>query len=186
MADAPRLRLFVALELPAAARGTLAAFREAEADPAVWRPVRDEALHLTLAFLGMRPAEDVAAIAGVLERGAGAAPPLALGPALLLPPRRARALCAEVADPGGALAALQARVSDGLAAVGVYEAERRPFRAHATVARLRAGARAPRQARTAGPEPLEFHGETLTLYRSRPQRGGAVYEALSRVPLPRS
>ena len=39
MADS--LRLFVALELPGPAREALAAFRD-RADPAVWRPVRDE------------------------------------------------------------------------------------------------------------------------------------------------
>jgi RNA 2',3'-cyclic 3'-phosphodiesterase len=180
---AERLRLFVALELPDAARDALAAFRDAAADPAVWRPVRDEALHLTLAFLGHRPAEEVAPVSAALERSAGEAPPLALGPALLLPPRRARVLCVEVADRSGELARLQARVAAALVAAGVYEAERRPFRAHATVARLRAGARSPREPPEAGPPPLEFRGETLTLYRSRPQRGGAVYEPLARVPL---
>ena len=180
---AERLRLFVALELPAAAREALAAFCDTAADPAVWRPVRDEALHLTLAFLGHRPAEDVAVVSAALERCAGEAPPLALGPALLLPPRRGRMLCAEVADRSGDLGRLQARVSAALEAAGVYEAERRPFRAHATVARLRPGARPPREPPAEGPSPLEFRGETLTLYRSRPQRGGAVYEALTRVPL---
>ena len=54
-----KLRLFVALDLPAPARAALAAFRAAAADPAVWRPVPDEALHLTLAFLGHRPEADV-------------------------------------------------------------------------------------------------------------------------------
>ena len=183
MAEPVGLRLFVALELPPAAREALAAFRDAAADPAVWRPVRDEALHLTLAFLGARPSEDVVAVSAVLERCAGEAPLLELGRALLLPPRRARVLCAEVADRSGALGALQARVAAALVEAGVYEAERRPFRSHATVARLRSGARSPREPPAAGPPPLAFRGETLTLYRSRPQRGGSVYEALARVPL---
>ena len=180
---AERLRLFVALDLPAPARAALAAFRDAEADPAVWRPVSDKALHLTLAFLGHRDAGDVARVQAVLEGCAGRAPALELGAALLLPPRRARVLCAEVADGGGGLAALQTCVSDGLAAASVYEPEKRPFRAHATVARLRAGARPPRAARTPGPEPVAFRGEALTLYRSRLRRGGAAYEPLCRVPL---
>jgi 2'-5' RNA ligase len=185
MARPEKLRLFVALDLPAAARAALAAFRDAEVAAAgdVWRPVRDEALHLTLAFLGHRPEDDVALIAPVLEGCAGEAPPLALGAALLLPPRRARVLCASVADGEGVLAALQARVSAGLSDAGVYEPETRPFRAHATVARLRSGARPPRAAATEGPEPLAFHGEALTLYRSSLRRGGAQYEPLSRVPL---
>jgi 2'-5' RNA ligase len=174
------LRLFVALELPAAASAALVAFRDAAADPAIWRPVATEALHLTLAFLGRRPATDVALIEPILRAAAGPAPRLALDGAVLLPPRRARVLCAALDDPDGTLAELQARVSDDLAAAGVYVAEKRPFRAHATVARLRPRERAPR-AVEAAPEPLEFHGESLTLFVSRLHPHGARYEPLVRV-----
>jgi 2'-5' RNA ligase len=178
---APR-RLFVALELPEAARSALVAFRDAAADPAIWRPLAPEAIHLTLAFLGRRPAEDVATAGRALRDAAGPAPRLALDGALLLPPRRARVLCASLADPDGTLGALQARVSDGLAAAGVYVPEKRPFRAHATVARLRPAARAPRSLDVA-PESLEFAGEALTLFESRLHPHGARYEALERVKL---
>jgi RNA 2',3'-cyclic 3'-phosphodiesterase len=179
---ADRLRLFVALELPAAARAALVAFRDAAAEPAIWRPVAAEALHLTLAFLGRRPADDVAAIEPILRAAAGPAPRLALAGAVLLPPRRARVLCAALDDPDGTLAELQARVSDGLAAAGVYVPEKRPFRAHATVARLRPRERAPRTVSTT-PEPLEFRGEALTLFVSRLHPHGARYEPLVRISL---
>jgi 2'-5' RNA ligase len=182
MADS--LRLFVALELPGAARSALAAFRD-RAEPSVWRPVRDEALHLTLAFLGHRPPDDVDVVAGVLRSVPAEAVPLTLGAGLLLPPRRARVLCADVTDVSGALGSLQAAVSDGLAAAGVYEPEKRPFRGHATVARLRSGARAPR-AIDDSPEPVAFSGGPLTLFRSRLSRGGAAYEPLVQVELPHS
>jgi RNA 2',3'-cyclic 3'-phosphodiesterase len=173
------VRLFVALDVPPDARRALAEFRDAAADPAVWRPVADEALHLTLAFLGHRPEDDVAAAEAVLAGVPDAAPPLRLAGALLLPPRRARVLCAAVEDPQGVLAALQAAVSDGLEAVGLYTPERRPFRPHATVARLRTGARPPRTVE-AEPEELAFPGAAVTLYRSRLGRAGARYEALAR------
>jgi RNA 2',3'-cyclic 3'-phosphodiesterase len=177
------LRLFVALDLPAPAREALLAFRDAAADPDIWRPVAPEALHLTLAFLGWRPPGDVAAIDRVLAAEAGSpAPHLALGAALLLPPRRARVLCAELADPDGTLAALQARVAAGLEAAGVYVPEKRPFRAHTTVARLRPRVRAPRTV-AAAPAPLSFHAEAVTLYVSHLHRAGARYEALSGAPL---
>lgn len=176
------LRLFVALDLPAPARAALAGFRAAAADPAVWRPLADEALHLTLAFLGHRPEDDATTVATALRSAAGPAPRLALGGAVLLPPRRPRVLCADVRDPDGELAALQGRVSAALAAAGVYRPEARPFRAHATVARLRPGARPPRRV-DAAPEPLEFEGEAVTLYVSRLHPHGARYEALSRVSL---
>ena len=179
---AAHLRLFVALELPREARDALVAFRDAAADQDVWRPVPDESIHLTLAFLGRRPATDVSAIDGILHAAAGPAPRLAFTGALLLPPRRARVLCASLADPDGTLADLQARVSEGLAAAGVYVPEKRPFRAHATVARLRPHARPPRTV-DATPEPIEFTGDALTLFESRLHPRGARYEPLVRLQL---
>ena len=179
---AAHLRLFVALEFPAAARDALVAFRDEAADPDVWRPVKDEMIHLTLAFLGRRPESDVPVIDGILHAAAGPAPRLALADALLLPPRRARVLCASITDHDGTLAEMQSRVSDGLAAAGVYVPEKRPFRAHATVARLRPRARPPRTV-DAAPEPLEFAGEALTLFVSRLHPQGARYEPLVRLEL---
>jgi 2'-5' RNA ligase len=172
------LRLFVALDLPDAARAALARFRDAAADPALWRPLPETSFHVTLAFLGHRPEGDVERVASVL-RGLESwdAPELALGDGLLLPPRRGRVLTVALADPGGALGALQAAVSGGLAAADLYEPEARPFRPHVTVARLRSGARAPRTLDGA-PEALSFTAGPVTLYRSRLRRGGAVYEPL--------
>jgi 2'-5' RNA ligase len=185
VSDSPeprRLRLFVAADLPAPVRAALAAFRDA-ADPAVWRPVPDEALHVTLAFLGHLPEDAPDTAARVLDRAAGPAPRLILAGPLLLPPRRGRVLCAALADPDAALAALQRRVSDGLEAAGLYTPEKRPFRAHATVARLRSGARSPRDLPDGlALEPLEFHVAAVTLYRSHLGRGGARHEVLHRVP----
>lgn len=175
-------RLFVALELPAPARAALVAFRDAAADPEIWRPIAPDAIHLTLAFLGRRPETDVPTIEGILRAAAGPAPRLALDGALLLPPRRARVLGASLADLDGTLADLQGRVSEGLAAAGVYVPEKRPYRAHATVARLRPRARAPRSI-DAAPESLEFAGEALTLFESRLHPHGARYEPLVRLIL---
>ena len=175
---APRLRLFVALDLPGAARAALARFRDAAADPAVWRPLPEASFHVTLAFLGHRPEAEVDRVAAAL-RGLEPWRPLAaaLGDGLLLPPRRARVLTVALADPAGVLGALQAEVSAGLAAAGLYQPEARPFRPHVTVARLRSGARPPR-ALDAAPEALSFTAGAVTLYRSRLGRGGAVYEPL--------
>jgi 2'-5' RNA ligase len=58
----------------------------------------------------------------------------------------------------------------------------RPYRPHATVARLRPDAKA-RRGELAGPEPVEFRGEALTLYRSQLRREGARYEPLASFPL---
>jgi 2'-5' RNA ligase len=168
------LRLFVALDLPDPVREALAALRP---DPAVWRPVAPESLHITLAFLGSRPSEDVPVIEPVVF-DEGAAPRLALGDVLLLP----RVLTVAIEDPDGTLATLQARVSSALTAAGVYTPAKRPFRPHVTVARLRPRTRAPREA--ALPiDRLQFSGEAVTLYASRLHPSGARYEPLSRARL---
>ncbi|WP_037498217.1 RNA 2',3'-cyclic phosphodiesterase [Solirubrobacter soli] len=174
------LRLFVALEIPEEIRDVLSALGAA-ADQAVWRPVAREALHVTLAFLGNRPPEDVDAIAPIVA-AEHAAPELALDKVLLLPPRRARVLTVALADPTGALAALQSRVSTALGAAGVYTPETRPFRPHVTVARLRPRARPPRNA-TSQLDRREFGATAVTLYASRLHPGGARYEALTRATL---
>jgi 2'-5' RNA ligase len=177
-----KLRLFVALDLPAPAREALAAFRAAVADPAVWRPVSDEALHLTLAFLGHRPEADVERITAVLQAAPAVAPRLTLGRALGLPMRRPRVLTAAIVDHDGTLADLQAWVSRELAAHDLYAPEAREFRPHATVARLRPDARVA-GGKLPGPAPVTFYGEALTLYESKLRRGGARYEPLARLPL---
>jgi RNA 2',3'-cyclic 3'-phosphodiesterase len=179
---AARVRLFAALELPRPAVDALVAFASTAADPDVWRRVREESLHVTLAFMGARDPEAVEPAAAALRAAAGPAPRLALEGALLLPPRRPRVLGAALGDPGGTLGALQARVSGGLAAAGLYTPEARPFRPHVTVARLRAGARAPREV-AAAPPPLRFTATLLTLFASRLHPSGARYEPLARVEL---
>ena len=173
-----RLRLFVALDLAPGAVAALAAFRDAAADPAVWRPLDAATFHVTLAFLGHRPEAEVEAVRAVLDGLAPREPAaLALGDGLLLPPRRARVLTVALEDASGALGALQAEVSAGLEAAGVYTPEARPFRPHVTVARLRPGARAPREL-DAAPERVAFRAGPVVLYRSHVGRGGATYEPL--------
>jgi len=91
-------------------------------------------------------------------------------------------LASDLTDLDGTLTDLQARVSDRLAAAGVYTPETRPYRAHATVARLRPRARPPR-AIDSDPDPIEFAGEALTLFESRLHPHGARYEPLVRLRL---
>jgi 2'-5' RNA ligase len=166
------IRLFVALDVPAPVRARLAAFAP---DDETWRPLGAERLHLTLAFLGSRPEEDVERIAPLL--GADAAPRLALGRTAVL----GRVLAVDVEDLDGTLGPLQARLSEALEALGVYTPERRPFRPHVSIARLRPRARARRPAGDV--ERLEFAGEAVTLYASRLNPSGARYEAMARSPI---
>lgn len=167
-------------------RAALAAWgeRAAAADGAL-RAVGAEALHLTLAFLGERPEEDVEALRAVVHRAAGPVRALSLGEPLWLAPRRPHVLSVAVHDGDGALAGVQAAVVGGLGAAIGFEAEARPFRPHVTVARVRHGARPRRAALPRPPDvsPAVFAGEALTLLRSRLGRGPARYEALERILL---
>jgi 2'-5' RNA ligase len=167
------VRLFVALDLPAPARDALTAFRDA-ADAEVWRPVPETSFHVTLAFIGHREAADVARCTVALDAlELPAAPPLALGPAVVL----SRVLAVAVEDPTGGLGAVQAAVAAALAEAGVYEPEARRFRPHVTVGRLRKGARPGRRS-DAAPSPVPFAGGAVVLYRSILGRGPANYEPL--------
>jgi 2'-5' RNA ligase len=178
MSEERPLRLFVALDLPDGIRDTLAAAGTA-ADRDAWRAVAPASLHLTLAFLGSRPPGDVAAIARVLDAEADSpAPRLSARSVLLLPPRRPRVLTVALDNPDGTLAALQQRVSDGLQTAGVFTPEKRAFRAHITVARLR-----PRSRTAPAPsvdlDPAPFIADRLTLFQSQLHPKGARYVALA-------
>jgi RNA 2',3'-cyclic 3'-phosphodiesterase len=175
-------RLFVALELPAPVRADLAAFGHAAADgDDALRPVSDEALHATLAFLGHRDPDDVPLAATAVREVPSAAPPLALGDPLWLAPRRPHVLTVALDDLDGALADMRAQLVDRLASALDWEPERRSFRPHVTIARVRRGARVRRK--LPDPPRATFAGEAVILFRSHLGRGPARYEALERVAL---
>jgi 2'-5' RNA ligase len=183
-ASGERARLFVALELPREVRDRLARWRdEVVAGVPGLRPVAVESLHVTLCFLGSVEVGAVDAIAsacGVV--GELPAASLHVGRGIWLPPRRPGVLAVELLDEGGRLGAVQAALSEALAAGDWYKPEKRPFLAHVTVARVGRGARVRR-----GSElpvlsgELSFSGSTVTLFRSRLSGAGARYEGLASV-----
>jgi RNA 2',3'-cyclic 3'-phosphodiesterase len=175
-------RLFVALELPASVRAALATFGQAAAgrDDGL-RAVGEDALHVTLAFLGHRDEADVALAAAAVRSLDAVAPRLALGDALWLAPRRPHVLTVALDDLDGTLAAGRARVVERLAAALDWEPESRRFRPHVTVARVRRGTRSRRW--LPDPPQATFVGEAVTLFRSHLGQGPARYEALERVAL---
>jgi 2'-5' RNA ligase len=182
---ADSVRLFVALELPAAVRGALSDWaREHAGGLAGLRLVDPESLHVTLCFLGSRPSAEVDGIAAACHTAVSRLPAaeLVVGHALWLPPRRPRVLTVKLADDGH-LAAIQSALADALSEGGVYTPERRPFLAHVTVARVHRESR-PRGGELPAPEPMRFTGTRVTLFRSRLGQGPARYEALSSIELP--
>lgn len=183
-------RLFIAIQPPAALRQELFAWARAatraaraHAPERAVRVLDPELVHLTLCFIGNRPAGEIALASAALE--SFSPPPLGeltTGAPVWLPPRHPRALAVEVHDEGGLLAALQAALVREMAAACDFELERRRFRAHLTVARLRQGA-APRDRRLEPTPALSFAPRELVLYRSWLAPEGPTYEALARRPL---
>ena len=180
----PAARLFVALELPTAAREALVRWRsEVVGEVRGLRLVRPEDLHVTLCFLGSRPEHEIDQITATC--GAVAGEPVAdsaFGEALWLPPRRPRVLAVALSDPEGAIARMQSVLSSALVAGGWYAPESRPFLAHVTVARVGRDARV-RGVDLSAPAGSAVCCSRVTLYRSRLGPGGARYEPLASVEL---
>jgi 2'-5' RNA ligase len=175
-----RQRLFVALDLPEEVRAELSVWCH-RAAPAVVRRVPSANLHLTLAFLGSRSADDAAAVAALLGGLARDALALATDDAVWLPRRRPGVLAVAL-DGGPALGSLHAAVGAALADAIAFVPERRPFRPHVTVGRVPRGV-AVGASRLEAPPSLTFRAPSLTLYRSRTAADGARYEALGTVSL---
>jgi RNA 2',3'-cyclic 3'-phosphodiesterase len=166
----------VCVELARWARGAASAARASGGE---LRLLEYELLHVTLCFLGERPVGEIEALGEAV--GACAAPvgELSLGAPLWLPPRRPRTLAVELRDDEhGALRALRDEVVQALASVCDSEPERRHFRPHITVARMRAR-NAPRERALPATPQLSFVPRALVLYRSWLSRSAASYEALS-------
>ena len=175
------LRLFVALDLPATVRCELAAWCERVAPDRIRRVPADN-LHVTLAFLGSRSAEEADAVAALLPEVAEPLGELTTGGALWLPPRRPGVLTVAV-EADGRLAALHSAVVAGLQEAIGFEPEGRAFRPHVTVGRVPRDARL-RPPSLPAPPALTFTAPSATLYRSRTQPGGARYEPVAIVALP--
>jgi RNA 2',3'-cyclic 3'-phosphodiesterase len=172
-----RLRLFLALRLPKPVLDAIVRWQPASL-PGV-RVVPREHLHITLAFLGHRPAAELDAIAGALRAAAGAARgDLRLAPARY---RETRSVAMIVLDDlGGGCTALAEDVQTRVEALGVYRREGRAWLPHVTVARFRErpGLRLelPAQMGT-------FVPSDAAAYLSRLAPGGARYEVLESIPL---
>lgn len=133
VAGRERLRLFCALRLPDAALDTLSEWQAAELHGG--RIVPREHLHLTLAFLGHRPAGELQEIAGALRKSAAAAEPIRLQPDRYRETRSVGMLVLN--DLAGTATGLAEALFDRLEALGVYGRERRPWLPHVTVLRFR-------------------------------------------------
>jgi 2'-5' RNA ligase len=182
------VRAFFAWEPPEGAKQALAALvRELRArrDGDAVRWVRPEGYHVTLRFLGNVPTADVPALAGAVESAlAGAVPfPVTLGATRAFPSARQPRVVVIELEPEADLAALAARVEAGVVAAGL-PAEKRRFRAHLTLGRVR-GRRVPAlDAPPPSAGALDVH--EVVLFRSDLGRDGSRYTPLAQLPLPAS
>ena len=180
----PRARLFLALDLPEAARASIASWREQLlADRGDLRPVRPEALHVTLVFLGWQDESAAPRIAKAAFQALPAVPAARLTPSGVrsLPPRNPRLFALDLEDEGSRATALQAAASAALEAGGWYRPEKRPFWPHLTLARVKRGERRVPPLPAEPPPPRQpFEAPVVTLYRSTLRPQGALYEPLAR------
>ena len=171
-----RVRLFCALRLPGETLDGLAAWqRETLAETPRIRPVQRDHLHITLAFLGHRPAPELEAILGALRESAASAERPRLAVRGYRETRSVGMLTCD--DEGGRAAAFADDLQERLAALGVYERERRRWLPHVTVVRFRERPRL----QPALPALEPFVPSDAAAYLSRLRPGGAQYEVLESV-----
>ena len=167
-----RIRLFCALDLPDDARCALWTWAS-ESLAGRGRLVPAENLHVTVAFLGHRPAAEVPAIAAELRAASAAARRMLLRPVRYRQTRSVGMIVLE--DAGQGATAFTARLEQ----LGVFRREERPWLPHVTVVRRpeREGGR-PDVANT-----CSIHVVRSALYRSSLAPGGARYDALETAAL---
>ena len=175
-----RLRLFLALQVP---EDALDAIEEWQSRHLRGRVVPPHNLHVTLAFLGSRPARELEPICAVLAESAAAIAPPLFGGGRYRETRSVGMLVLD--DPTGNGVRLAALLHERLAALGVYEPERRPWLPHVTVLRFRERPRLPTPLAPPSPELPEFAPSGAAAFLSRLHPSGAVYEVLESFPLNR-
>jgi 2'-5' RNA ligase len=127
-----RLRLFCGLRLP---EPTLDALEPWQAEHLHGRVVPRRNLHVTLAFLGARPADELPAIAEALREAAAAAEPPLFRVDRYRETRSVGMLV--LTDEGGRATRFAEDLHERLEALGVYRHEARPWLPHVTVLRFR-------------------------------------------------
>ncbi|HEV3407381.1 MAG TPA: RNA 2',3'-cyclic phosphodiesterase [Gaiellaceae bacterium] len=173
-----RLRLFIALPLPPAVVGALERWqRETLASVRGVRVVPRPNLHVTVAFLGARPATDVGPISEAMRDSAARADPPVLTPSRYRETRSVGMVVLD--DEGGHATRLAAKLFRRLERLGVYERERREWLPHVTVLRFRERPRLVLEPPALGAvSPSE-----VALYHSVLRRDGAQYEVVESVAL---
>jgi len=176
------LRLFCALRLPGDVVDDLVRWQQRElrgrrTPPPGERIVPRENLHLTLAFLGSRPAAEAPAIGAALRAAAADSGGLRLTVRGYRETRSVGMLTLD--DEGKRVAAIAGKLHGLLEELGVYEREKRPWLPHVTVLRFRE----PSALKPKLPDMGTVVPSDAAVYISRLRPGGAEYEVLESVEL---
>jgi 2'-5' RNA ligase len=165
-----RLRFFCALRLPEDVLDGLCAWQDAHVERG--RPVTRANLHITLAFLGHRPVEELEGILEATRAAAAAARPILLEPVRYRETRSVGMLV--LSDEGGAATAVAEDLHGRLESLGVYRREQRQWLPHLTVVRFRERPRL----RPPLPELGPFSPSDAAVYHSVLRSTGAQYEVV--------
>jgi 2'-5' RNA ligase len=170
-----RLRLFLGLRIPDEWGAGLERWQERELRGGRTVPRRN--LHVTLAFLGRRPAGELPSVVSALAGAAARAVRPALAVERYRETRAAGMLVLADADARATALAhdVQARLED----LGVYRREDRPWLPHLTVLRFRARPHLRPPLPSLGP----LVPSDAAAYLSRLHPSGARYEVLESFPL---
>ena len=149
------------------------------------RWARPEGMHLTLRFLGDTEEEQVPVLTAGLDQVAGASAPFALhlaGMGCFPNPRRPRVVWVGLQDSEEELLSLQKAI-ERLARSRGWEREKRAFKPHLTLGRVRERVSPPAGEWLREPPALSFQVEAIELIESRLQPSGAEYTTLHRAVL---
>jgi 2'-5' RNA ligase len=175
-----RLRLFVSLVLPEETLDRLSAWQAETFPPTPGvRLVPRENLHVTLAFLGHRPSDEVPTIMAEVREAAEASPKLVLVPRKYRETTRVGMIVLRDQGPIVQSAALAYDVQRRMEELGIPLRERSRWAPHVTVLRFRG--KPPRFAPIL-PE-LETDPSEVAVMMSRLRPSGAEYEILESVSL---
>ena len=162
-----RVRLFCALRLPEAVLDALSDWQARELRDG--RVVPRSNLHVTLAFLGHRPAGELAEIVAALRESAARAQPIRLLPERYRETRSVGMVLLK--DLAGTASALADDLFGRLEQIGVYKREQREWLPHVTVLRYRR----PPGLKPPPPELGEIVPSDAAAYLSRLGPKGAEY-----------
>ncbi len=184
------VRAFVAVTLPPERRARAAAIQERLRGPAGIKWVDPDTFHFTLRFLGPTEPTVLDALSQSLQALAAGQPRFSIalaGVGAFPSVRRPQAIWIGVTQGAAELQRLADQVEEAAVRLG-FEAERRPFRPHLTIGRVKAE-RAPAElVRALEAEPADECVGTVTvdevvLMRSDLRPGGPIYTPLAVFPL---